>query len=138
MEITWSWYKNPATNLPIIFILVLVKFEILNFKMKQKLHSWFEANAKFPSTTPAAYMIKSAGLYLSLSQTYLILQSTLHLSYFNYDYERLHDPLSTKKQMVNEVGKEITICRHQLLLCSATANVFHITAPSTRHAAQVD
>ena len=67
LEITWSWYKNPATNLPIIFILVLVKFEILNFKMKQKLHSWFEANAKFPSTTPAAYMIKSAG-FLSQSQ----------------------------------------------------------------------
>ena len=31
--------------------------------------------------------------------------------------------------MVNEVGKEITIHRHQLSFYSATVNEFHITAP---------
>ena len=34
--------------------------------------------------------------------------------------------------MVNEVGNEITIHRHQLSFYSATVNVFHITAPPTR------
>ena len=34
--------------------------------------------------------------------------------------------------MVNEVGKEITIHRHQLSFYSATVNEFHITAPPTR------
>ena len=34
--------------------------------------------------------------------------------------------------MVNEVGKEITIQRHQLSFYSATVNVFYITVPPTR------
>ena len=36
--------------------------------MKQELRSWFEVNAKFPSTTLVGYMIVSAGL---ISQSHL-------------------------------------------------------------------
>ena len=41
---------------------------------EHELRSWFEANAQFPSTTPAAHMNYSAGGYLSLTMTYPILQ----------------------------------------------------------------
>ena len=44
-----------------------------DWELDQELRSWFEVNAQFPFTTPAAHMTNSAGLlfqYLSLSSTY--------------------------------------------------------------------